>query len=98
MDMRRLKILMTKTLKQNGFPKVKIVKSGRVKGYHTVFSAGFDYFGDEIRWVSTRNSSRDVEKQQIEKIFHCLQENGFSNNIEMDYVGLAQVPVIKLKL
>jgi hypothetical protein len=97
MDMRNLKMLITKTLKQNGFQKVK-VKSGAVKGYHTVFSAGFDYYGDEIRWVSTRNSSQDEEQEQIQKIFHCLQKNGFSSHIEMDYVGLAKVPVIKLKL
>jgi hypothetical protein len=98
MDMRNLKMLITKTLKQNGFQKVKIVKSETVKGYHTVFSAGFDYYGDEIRWVSTKNSSKDEEKEQIQKIFHCLQKNGFSSHIEMDYVGLAKVPVIKLKL
>lgn len=94
--MRVLKTKITKVLKEGDFPKVKIQKSSMVKGYQTVMFAGFDYNGNQIRWLSPRNVSTSEDNKKVEEMYAHLVQKGFGEFIKLDHVGMANITVIEL--
>ncbi|MFF2532454.1 hypothetical protein ACFVS2_26665 [Brevibacillus sp. NPDC058079] len=98
MEMRVLKTKITKILKEGSFPKVVIIKSSKVKGYHTIYRSGFQYTGNEIRWYSPRGGSTEEDNKKVKEMYTYLTQMGFKEFIKLDYVGTANISVINLTL
>lgn len=90
MNEKTLKTKITRILKSNNIPK-SVIKN------HKVLNSGFYYSTNEIRWINFGHTTPEYYEEKIKKILHCLEQNGLAEFVELTHVGLANIPVVKLK-